>query len=49
LAEVEPQVLADIDAVQGKPSDLGGYYLFDEAKADHVMRPSAALNAVING
>ncbi|MEM7809747.1 MAG: NADP-dependent isocitrate dehydrogenase, partial [Planctomycetota bacterium] len=37
LAEVEPQVLADIDAVQGKPSDLGGYYLFDEAKADHVM------------
>ncbi|MEM1011145.1 MAG: NADP-dependent isocitrate dehydrogenase [Planctomycetota bacterium] len=48
LAEVEPQVLADIDAVQGKPSDLGGYYLFDEAKADHVMRPSAALNAVID-
>ena len=31
------------------PVDLGGYYAPDEAKATGVMRPSATLNAVIDG
>jgi isocitrate dehydrogenase len=47
LKEAEKQAMADIDAVQGKPSDLGGYYLFDEAKAEATMRPSSAFNEAL--
>jgi len=35
--------------VQGKPVDIGGYYLPDMAKVSAVMRPSATLNAVLEG
>ena len=34
-------------AVQGKPADIGGYYLPDLAKLDAVMRPSKTLNAAL--
>jgi isocitrate dehydrogenase len=34
-------------AVQGKPVDIGGYYLPDEAKANAALRPSATLNAIL--
>ena len=37
-----------VDAVQGAPVDLGGYYLPDEAKATAAMRPSATFNAVVD-
>lgn len=47
LAEQEQAILAEIDATQGKPTDLGGYYLLDEAKADAAMRPSATLNDLL--
>ena len=47
LAEKEPQILAELAAVQGKPVDLGGYYHPDRAKVAAVMRPSATLNAII--
>jgi isocitrate dehydrogenase len=32
---------------QGKPVDVGGYYLPDSAKASAAMRPSATLNAAL--
>lgn len=35
--------------VQGAPVELGGYYRPDAAKADAIMRPSATLNAIIDG
>ena len=35
--------------MQGSPADLGGYYSPDDDKATAVMRPSATLNAVIDG
>ncbi|SLN31935.1 Isocitrate dehydrogenase [NADP] [Pseudoruegeria aquimaris] len=47
LAAKESEILAELAAVQGKPVDLGGYYHTDPAKAAAVMRPSAALNAII--
>ncbi len=47
LADTESQAMADIDAVQGKASDLGGYYLFDESKAESVMRPSRTFNEAL--
>ena len=47
LAENEQKIVAELAAVQGKPADIGGYYLPDEAKCEAVMRPSATLNAAL--
>jgi isocitrate dehydrogenase len=47
LADQEKTIVAELAAVQGKPADIGGYYLPDTAKLDAVMRPSATLNAVL--
>jgi isocitrate dehydrogenase len=47
LAENEDTILAELDAVQGEPVDLGGYYYVDKDKATAAMRPSATLNAAI--
>ncbi len=47
LADKEKAIVAELAAVQGKPVDIGGYYLADDAKCKAVMRPSATLNAVL--
>ncbi|THF60630.1 NADP-dependent isocitrate dehydrogenase [Pseudothauera rhizosphaerae] len=47
LAENEQKIVAELKAVQGKPADIGGYYLPDAGKCSAVMRPSATFNAVI--
>jgi isocitrate dehydrogenase len=47
LAESEPKVVAELTAVQGKPVDVGGYYAFDPAKAEAVMRPSPTFNRAL--
>ncbi len=47
LIAQEQQICGELLDVQGSPVDLGGYYRPDVAKADAVMRPSAALNAII--
>ncbi|WP_199153127.1 NADP-dependent isocitrate dehydrogenase [Chromobacterium sp. ASV23] len=47
LADSEQKILAELKAVQGKPADIGGYYLPDAAKCGAVMRPSATFNAAI--
>ncbi|MBB1599241.1 NADP-dependent isocitrate dehydrogenase [Variovorax sp. UMC13] len=47
LAEGEQKIIGELQAVQGKPADIGGYYLVDEAKCEAVMRPSATLNAAL--
>ncbi|TIC86805.1 NADP-dependent isocitrate dehydrogenase [Nocardioides sp. GY 10113] len=49
LAENEEKIVAELLAVQGQPADIGGYYRPDDAKAAAVMRPSATLNAAIDG
>jgi isocitrate dehydrogenase len=36
-------------AVQGQPADIGGYYRPDEDKVSAIMRPSATLNASLDG
>jgi isocitrate dehydrogenase len=38
----------ELKAVQGKPVDIGGYYLLDAQKVDAVMRPSATFNAALS-
>jgi isocitrate dehydrogenase len=47
LTDNEAQIAAELKAVQGKPADIGGYYLADAAKVKAVMRPSATFNAVL--
>jgi isocitrate dehydrogenase len=49
LAEKEATIAAELLAAQGRPADLGGYYLPDAAKTAAAMRPSATFNAVIDG
>ena len=48
LAESETKILSEIDATQGDPADLGGYYLLDDTKAIAAMRPSETFNAAID-
>ncbi len=47
LTENEQTIVAELSDVQGKPVDIGGYYLADEAKVNAIMRPSKTLNAVL--
>ncbi len=48
MQENEAKINAELIGAQGKPMDLGGYYLpvFDKASA--AMRPSATLNSIID-
>lgn len=47
LAAGEETIVAELNGVQGKPVELGGYYYVDKAKTDDVMRPSKTLNAAL--
>ncbi|MER6331520.1 NADP-dependent isocitrate dehydrogenase [Streptomyces sp. NPDC001034] len=47
LAADEQKIVAELNSVQGKPADLGGYYRVDLEKADAVMRPSATWNEAL--
>ncbi|WP_137293189.1 NADP-dependent isocitrate dehydrogenase [Nocardioides dongxiaopingii] len=47
LAADEEKIVAELNAVQGSPADIGGYFRPDATKADAVMRPSATLNAAL--
>ena len=47
MVEKESTILAEIMATEGKPTNIGGYYLPDDTLAEKAMRPSATLNAII--
>jgi isocitrate dehydrogenase len=47
LTANEAKIVGELNAVQGKPVDVGGYYLPDDAKANAALRPSETLNAII--
>ena len=48
LTEQEQTIVDELLAVQGSPSDIGGYYQPDGAKASAVMRPSQTLNQALS-
>ncbi len=48
LAANEATIIDELNAAQGSPVDIGGYYRPDPAKAAAAMRPSATLNAIID-
>ncbi len=48
LTDSEQKIVAELNAVQGKPADIGGYYVPDLQKMTAVMRPSATFNAALD-
>jgi isocitrate dehydrogenase len=44
----EEKILEEIRAAEGKPTDIGGYYHPDDAKAEAAMRPSKTFNEIID-
>ncbi|WP_207849637.1 MULTISPECIES: NADP-dependent isocitrate dehydrogenase [unclassified Pseudomonas] len=47
LTENEATIVAELNTVQGKPVDIGGYYHADAELISKAMRPSATFNAAI--
>ncbi len=48
LVENESKIMEEIMATEGKPTDIGGYYLPDDNFAGKAMRPSNTLNGIID-
>ena len=49
LAENEEKILDELNAAQGPPQELGGYFRPDPELAARAMRPSATLNRILDG
>jgi isocitrate dehydrogenase len=47
LSEQEQAIVDELVAVQGSPTDIGGYYQPDPARVTAVMRPSETFNKVL--
>ncbi|TWT65461.1 NADP-dependent isocitrate dehydrogenase [Crateriforma conspicua] len=48
LLSNETTILNELNAAQGHPVDIGGYYDPDDGKANRAMRPSTTFNKVID-
>jgi isocitrate dehydrogenase len=48
LLDNEAKILAEIAAVEGKPTDIGGYYHPNDELAFAAMRPSVTFNAIVD-
>ena len=47
LTANEAKINAELIGAQGKPVDMGGYYVPNDAKVSAAMRPSATLNSAL--
>jgi isocitrate dehydrogenase len=48
LADNEAKIIEELNAAQGRPVDIGGYYYPDVELCAKAMRPSATMNAIID-
>jgi isocitrate dehydrogenase len=48
LTESEERIVEELNAVQGSPVDIGGYYRPDLEKVAAAMRPSTTLNGLLD-
>ena len=48
MAENEAAIVNELNEVQGRSVDMGGYYLPDDEMMNSIMRPSATLNAILS-
>ena len=44
----ESKIMDELNAAQGKPVDIGAYYLPDEELATKAMRPSKTFNSILD-
>ena len=44
----EQKIVEELNSIQGKPVDIGGYYKPDDKLVGMAMRPSSTLNSIIN-
>ena len=49
MAASEAAIVAELNGVQGKPVEIGGYYRPDAEQTSRAMRPSQTLNAILDG
>ena len=49
MRENEAKINEELIAAQGRPQDVGGYYHPNSEKTYAAMRPSATLNAIVDG
>ena len=49
LIQQEEKIVSELNAVQGKPADIQGYFHAPEGRLFEVMRPSTTLNSIIDG
>ena len=47
LKENEAKINEELLATQGRPVDIGGYYMPEDGKATEAMRPSKTFNAIL--
>jgi isocitrate dehydrogenase len=47
LTESEKQIVSELNAVQGKPVDIGGYYMPSQDLLQKAMCPSATFNKIL--
>ncbi|MEQ9165267.1 MAG: NADP-dependent isocitrate dehydrogenase, partial [Fulvivirga sp.] len=47
LATNETKIVDELNAAQGSPVDIGGYYYPDITKTSNAMRPSATFNEIL--
>lgn len=47
LSDNEDTIVSELNAVQGKAVDIGGYYLPSTELTDSIMRPSSTLNSIL--
>lgn len=48
MIENQDKIVAELNAAQGNPMNIGGYYLPNDELASKAMRPSATLNSIID-
>ncbi|MEX1217592.1 MAG: NADP-dependent isocitrate dehydrogenase [Acidimicrobiales bacterium] len=48
LTSKQSEIVKELNAVQGKPVDIGGYYMPEDGKAIAAMRPSTTFNTIID-
>lgn len=49
LSDNEDTIVKELNEVQGKSVDVGGYYKLDDAATAEVMRPSKTFNTILDG
>jgi isocitrate dehydrogenase len=47
LEQQETTIVSELNGVQGRPVDIGGYYHPDRGRTSLAMRPSATLNRIV--